>query len=392
METSTYPADPAGRDAGAQARSALLKHGLLAEGLRIEESLRAALASIGKQPTRVRSGSCGGLDLVLPGGVYCNAPTEEAFAAQSSYELHVDNDDAPYITGPAAPEPVPVLAVPAPAYYADGDAEGTLAKAVGQLCFDRLGIGLTNRCVFWNRKSTGCQFCSIGDNVGTEERDKELDDILDVVRLALTDATSPASHLLLGGGTPSSPDAGALQMAEVGAAIKREWSQSIYAMLTAPDDPGFVDALCDAGIDEIGMNLELYDDDAADHFMQLKHRSKPRELYERALGRAVERIGPINTRSILIVGLEPVEATLDGVRWLCERGVMPILSPFRPLRGTPLETHTRVDGARSGADLQSVAERAQEVADGYDMPLGPTCIPCQGNTLNVAGHPAYRHY
>ncbi len=371
--------------------SARIKNLLLAEGLRISPAVQTALKGRAKPPTRVRSGSCGGLDLILPDDVHCNAPTEEWFAKESPYCLGTTGGKW-YLEGRSLAETVPVTLVPSPAYYAAPRSRSVQPRAIGQLCFDRLGIGLSNRCVFWNRKHTGCQFCSIGDNVGTEEHDKELDEILEVARLAFTDPASPAAHLLLGGGTPSTPDAGALRMADVARKVKERWSQSIYAMLAAPDDPAFVDVLWEAGVDEIGMNLELFDDFAADRFMQLKHQRKPRALYERALRRAVDRFGPVHTRSILIVGLETVEATLDGVRWLCERGVMPILSPFRPLRGTPLEHHERVEGARTGGDLTAIAERAQGIADRYGLPLGPTCIPCQGNTLNVADHALYRHY
>jgi hypothetical protein len=267
-------------------------------------------------------------------------------------------------------------------------------RTIGQLCFDRLGVGLTNRCLFWTKDETGCQFCSIGLNMGTESKDKDLADILEVVDIAYgeSEPLARATHLLLGGGTWPSPDRIALRMAEAAREIKQRWPQSIYVMIVPPDDLGIIDELCDAGVDEIGMNVELYSDERSDRFLRRKRMNRDKAAYGRALRRAVDRIGPVNTRSILIVGLEPRESTLEGVRWLCEMGVMPILSPFRALAGTPLEFHRRDEGLRSGEELHALAAEAQVIADDYGLPLGPTCIPCQGNTLNVPGHPLYRYY
>jgi hypothetical protein len=58
------------------------------------------------------------------------------------------------------------------------------------------------------------------------------------------------------------------------------------------------------------------------------------------------------------------------------------------MRGTEMEFHPRWAGER----LWDLAKAATEVAGRFGMPLGPTCIPCQANTLNVPGHLAYRNY
>lgn len=369
----------------------VLKTELLAAGLAIAPSVAEVVAANGKPSMRVRSGSCGGLDLVLSNGDYVNCPTEESFARESPYVLTADAGEF-CIRGPHVADPVRLVS--APAYYEAATSRGTPARTVGQLCFDRLGIGLTNNCRFWTKDHRGCQFCSIGLNVGVEERDKELADILEVVQLAYSeeDRFARAAHLLLGGGTWPSPDATAARIAEVTRAVKSVSDRSVYAMLVPPDDLSIVDEICDAGVDEIAMNIELHDADSCRRFLPLKFAAADKEQYARALARSVARIGPVNTRSILIVGLESRADTLGGVRWLCEMGVMPILCPFRPLTGTQLENHQRAEGTRSGAELFSLAEEAQEIADEYDLPLGPTCIACQGNTLNVPGHPSYRYY
>lgn len=371
--------------------SARLKLEILAEGLRVDRSAEEHVAAHGKPPLRVRSGSCGGLDLVLPGATWVNAPVRELFAPQSPLVLVRDDNglilrDARDGTGTQVQLP------PAPDYYSRTTAAGTLMSAVGQLCSDRLGVGLTNGCVYWGPRGTRCRFCSIGLNVrtGHEQGRKSTIDVLEVVAAAIEDIAAPAAHLLIGGGTPPGPDAGGYAFADLIRTVKVRWpALPVYVMIAPPEDLAAVDALVDAGADQIGINLELASPVASALYMPGK-ASLGRERWTRALSRAVEALGPDRpigaVRSILMVGLEPEEETLQGVEYLAAAGVMPILTPFRPMRGTELEEHPRW----TGKQLWHTTQAAAAVAARHGLPLGPTCTPCQANTLNVPGHPSYR--
>jgi hypothetical protein len=342
--------------------------------------------SIGKEPVRVRSGSCGGLDARLPGSVYVNIPVNERFVDDSPLQLRVASG-ALVVSAPYLPEVVPIDLVLSPEFQRhDGDER---ARRTGQVCFDRLGIGLTNFCTFWKGSDRRCKFCSIGLNIGTEDRDKALDAIRHVVQLALADPINPARHILLGGGTPSAPDAGAATFAAAARVIRQVSSNvSIYAMMAAPDDPEALVDLFAAGINELGINLELFDERAASYYLPAKFERHSRAHVLATLERAVEIFGPLNTRSILVVGLEPVESTTAGARALAERGVMPILSPLRPLVGTPIQDRR----PPTPAVMAEVADAAGAAAAAYDVPLGPTCLACQGNTINPAWDASYQLY
>lgn len=371
-------------------KMARLKVELLSEGLRITRQAEELRVIHGKPPLRVRSGSCGGLDVVLPDGTYVNCPVFEHFVATSSFELAAIDDSLEIRHSPTG-VCVPIELVPAPAYYDSLASDGTALSQIGQLCSDRLGIGITNRCVFWDSRKERCRFCSIGLNTksGHETRDKTLEEILEVVDAAYTDTISPARHILLGGGTPEGPDAGTVSIARIAERIKERWpDRSIYAMVVPPTDHRYIDLLHQSGVDELGMNVEIFDEKTAATYIPGKHRQISLKGYLQALEHAVNLFGPINTRSITVVGLDPPEATIQGVELLASLGIMPILSPFRPLVGTEMELHPRM-GAEQ---LWQIAVDASDAAGQHGMPLGPTCIPCQSNTLNVPGHPSYRYY
>ena len=366
-----------------------LKLHLLHHGCRVSPKAAVEVMRRGKRPRRVRSGSCGGLDIVLESDVHVNVPVDEAFAEQSPFELRQrDNALVLHRDDGGLGDGVTLDLVPEPAFQLDPPgADGAIR--IGQVCFDRLGIGLTNLCTFWRGADRRCKFCSIGLNLGQEERTKGLDEIVRVVDLAYSDSVSPARHLLLGGGTPPGDDAGGAAIAVAAETIKQRWpDRAIYAMLAAPRDLGVLEVMAAAGVDEVGMNLELFDSAMADHFLPGKHRELGRDRYLGALERAVELFGPVHTRSILIVGLEPTECTLAGVDALASRGVMPILSPFRPLGGTVLADHPRPDPEA----MWDLAAAATEVAGAYGVPIGPTCRACQANTITPADHALYRVY
>jgi hypothetical protein len=369
---------------------ARLKTALLASGLRVARDVQRRVARYARPPMRVRSGACGGLDVILPDGTYVNCPTREHFAGQSQFALVTDGEALRIEDRAGGPWPgsVPVQLPPRPEFYDRHASDGTPLARIGQVCSDRLGIGLTNVCAYWRSSARRCKFCSIGLNVATEEARKPIEHIVEVVDAAYSDPTASARHLLLGGGTPEGPDAGAELIAAAAAAVKARWDRPIYAMLAPPDDLAYIDLLAESGVDEVAINIELFDPGAAAHYTPGKWRKFGHAGYLRALERAVEVFGPVHSRSIMVVGLEPPEATLRGVEALVSRGVMPILSPFRPMVRTELEHHPRM----SADALWAVCEEAHEIAASYDMPLGPTCVACQSNSLTVPGDRRYRFY
>lgn len=374
-------ADPALRAASTRAKLELLHHGAM-----VTPAAGALIASHGKTPVRVRSGSCGGLDIILPGDVGVNVPVRETFVLTSPLRVDVI-DERLVVHDRRSDSQTEVTPVPSPRFQTNASA-GSLAR-VGQVCFDRLGVGLTNRCAFWKGSDRRCKFCSIGLNRPDEDRDKGLADIADVIDVAFGDPQWPARHVLLGGGTLDGPDAGGRRMAEIARHAKRAWpDRSIYAMITPPSDLGVIAEMREAGIDELGINLELYDERRADEMLPGKHREIGRAHYWSALEETAAVFGPIAARSILIAGLEPVESTLLGVEALAARGVMPILSAFRPLDGTVLEGYSRPDPAA----MWDLAHEAAAVAGRYGLPIGPTCLACQANCVTPPAHPAYRHY
>ena len=65
----------------------LLKLDLYCKGLRLDDSCFIEEDG-GRKILRTRAGLGSGLELILPGGLWTNAPVSEPFAAKSPYVLH----------------------------------------------------------------------------------------------------------------------------------------------------------------------------------------------------------------------------------------------------------------------------------------------------------------
>lgn len=255
---------------------------------------------------------------------------------------------------------------------------------VGQMFNERLSIEVFFGCVNTAQAGTACHFCELGAEQAQSYAD--ISDIRELVAYCETSPTIPMRHVLIGGGTPPEPRWSMYYDAI--AAVKSQTEVPIYVMLAPPNRLGRLDELHAHGVAEIGMNIELYDRDIARRIMPAKGKIGL-DRYFRAFDRAVSLWGKNGAvRSILIVGLEPLDSTLSGVEALCQRGVMPILSPYRPVPNTSLAD---LPPPSPETMYQAWAE-SEVIARRHGLRLGPTCIACQNNTIAMPTGPDYRYY
>lgn len=381
LEAASWPSDAV--------VAAALKFEALAEGISLTRAGARLLATMHDQgsatePVRTRSGVSGGLDLRLGHDIYLNAPIVEDFALSSQVVL--DAREGHLILGKGDYE-CTVSPVERPRFYGLSDGKGRNAERIAQMCSaDRLCYSLTGpTCSFW-KETERCRYCSIGQNADADSPQRVIDELLEVMSLAVDDAARPARHLLLGGGTPMGDDMGAKRCLSLIQAIRSSENSSIaampiYVMIAAPLQDHWIDDLFRAGADELGINLEFWSASSWQEYIPGKSRRIGRDRYLEALTYTAHVFGPIRARSILVVGLEPFADTLSAVRELSSRGIMPILSPFRPLNGTML-SHRR--GAM-GHEYQELFVEAEEITRGAGLPLGPVCYPCMNNVLALPG-------
>ncbi|KQQ07561.1 radical SAM protein [Rathayibacter sp. Leaf296] len=358
-----------------------LKFSLLADGAVISPSAQSALDDIvhGGELSPADYASTSGLIIRMEDDVWVNMPVERYnpnFVPGTT--LVFDHGSDGFFVHGRGFESSASYWVP-PSYLGGTTSTGRPLNNYVFTHGDRVRLSPTIGCAMV------CDFC----NIPFDDRYaglKPVEIMLESVRTALGDELQPGRHLLISGGTPGPPHVPAMR--EAYEAVLQEFAGLEIDIMMVPLDGLYdlprLDAL---GLHEISINLEVYSETIAQKIMPHKFR-QGRSYYLDFLATAAEEIGGHRVRSMLMVGLEPLESTLEGVEAILERGCRPVLSPFRPDPATPL----RDSRPPSAEELREVFLRASDLADSYGIELGPDCPPDTHNTLTLSRTPVeYRH-
>ncbi len=98
-----------------------------------------------------------------------------------------------------------------------------------------------------------------------------------------------------------------------------------------------METLYSAGTTEISFNLEVYDESARKEVIPGKNKDNSAEDYLKAMREAIGIFGENQVESWILIGLEPKEKTIEGIKAIAETGAIPLPKPFRPLYGADYE-------------------------------------------------------
>lgn len=342
-----------------------LKIGLLNQGIRFSENANSEMERLGS----VRAGVFQSVDLTFPSGFVINSPYHTRFSELTPYCIEADRYGffLSYEGSSLSP-----IALSATDPYRNRTASGgTLYRNAAFLATDRLRVHHELRCRF-KGEGCGCRFCNVRPKTGSFS----IQDVCEVIDFYIEHM--PFRHFLIGGGSGSPTDERGNILA-LARHIRSRTDIPIYAMCLPPTDLSVLSEYYEAGINEIGFNLELFDRDAAAQLMPGKGRI-PLSQYEMAYKEAVRLWGNQGAvRSLMVLGLEPMKSFYQGIEWLCALGVMPIISVFRPMQDIEL---SQVMPPENKA-LAEVFWRSTEIAAKHGLTLGPNCVACQNNTLSL---------
>jgi hypothetical protein len=353
-----------------------IKLDLLSEGLAITPEAQAYIdRANGDRPmTPADYASTSGIILVLDEDVWVNAPIVDYnanFVVAPANRL-VGDQHGLAVEGPDGT--VRARFWLPPAYHDQLNDHGEPYNSYAFTHGDRVRISPIEGCSFT------CTFCNLPYEF--RYRRKRVEGLVDSVARAIADETQPASHVLISGGTPRPEDYEYVK--DVYEAVITGFPDIAVDIMMVPlDELMNVAWLNRIGVNELSLNIEIYNRDIARRKMAKKHK-QTLEYYLDFIESAAEELGPGRVRSMLLVGIEPLEDTLAGVDAIAARGGIPVLSPFRPDPETPMRDHEPPPAPL----LAEAYLRAQEVAARHDVTLGPSCLVCMHNTLTLPGDAA----
>lgn len=340
---------------------ALLNHGVL---------LSHSAAQLAVKYGKIKEAVFDAIDAVIFHKVYVNIPCNCKFNTFSPFVIDtVDGKFILFCDGEKISE-IDIDFVP-DALLDKYTKSGVPYDAIMTLATDRIRINPAPIC-YYKQHNISCKFC----NLPNQNVSYDLSDIKETIDYCLSNVDF--RHFLIGGGTYKTGRAGWNIIIEIARYIRSRCDKDIYLMSIPPEDNSILDMLKDSGITEVAFNIEIFDRDMAKEYMPGKG-SIDIDQYMSALTYAVSLWGNTGlVRSLLIYGFDSDDQFLDGIEKLCTSGIEPIISIFRPLRGTELEGLN----PPPTLDIISIYKRCQPIVAKYSMVLGPDCPMCQNNTLS----------
>jgi radical SAM protein (TIGR04043 family) len=204
---------------------------------------------------------------------------------------------------------------------------------------DVLATTVLQTCIRYQSRTKTCQFCAIGQSLaaGRTVEHKTPEQLAEVAKAAVE--LDGVTHMVMTTGTPASPDRGASILADSAAAVKAAVPLPIQGQCEPPDRDVWFARMHDAGIDALGMHLEVITPELRTLLMPGMAQVQP-ERYFDAFAAAVPVFGRGQVSTYILAGLgDSKETILATAERLIALGVYPFAVPFVPISGTPLESH-----------------------------------------------------
>lgn len=310
-----------------------LKLDLMLQGLQVGASAMAASSDL----THVLSdfGSGGDLDLLLPEDTWVSAPWTQTFAHVSPYflvreegEFFIRRDD----------DRVPVKWYPPGEILRSHTTGGVRMSSFAVVHGSYLALAPNRACSFLGQR-TECKFCSAVLTHQADPRKRTIDDVLETVEMALRGG--PIRMVYLAMGYTDTPDHGIAELEPFVRAIKRNFDVLVGVDCLPPETDEWIDRTYAMGVDALSYNIEVWDPIRFQEVCPGLHENLGRDRFLSALSYAAGVFPRGAVGCHLIVGLDDPSATCEGIDWLTERSIVPILPLFRPFKGIDLREKGR---------------------------------------------------
>jgi sodium-dependent dicarboxylate transporter 2/3/5 len=309
----------------------LLKLDLSIRGARLGESLKKR-PDILRVPL-VRNPVARSVELVLPESVSVSVPVGEEFTAASPFLLELDGGRT-MLSGEG--DSCEVQVVPAPRYYTKKTRAGTPMWRIASSYGPYISITPSSRCGF-SRSGTSCAFCDVATQGLNRDKPLALADVIETLREAFDEGAVEFVYLHIG--YIDTEDAGVEFLEPYVRAIKRHFDTLVAVQLQPPKHNRWIDRFYAVGVDALSYSIQIHDPKILEEQCEGRAVQVGRDRYYDALTHAASVFPSGTVWSDLIVGLEPIESTLQGIDRLVEMGVLPVLSVFRPLGDIELRDH-----------------------------------------------------
>ena len=361
----------------------LLKAALLTEGIRADPE---SLKEVGINYKEQNHGLFGWdfenhIDLKLPDDFYLPDGTVVQFRlnSKSPYNVKVrkgglylyKNDD----------EVCTVEWMKRPDYYNAQTSKGNEMVKIGQIGgSDCLFFCYQNYCSNF-KDNKQCAFCNLVSTSRVYDsilKKKDIEEIGEVARAAWSEGN--VNHVMITGGCFKHEKEVAV-VSEIIKSIREHTGLERVpgTILPSPAKGDDIQRYFDAGINAVGYSMEIWDEKLYEAICPGKSQSTSHDEFIESIKKAVDLFGEGNVYVALVMGLEPKETFLEGVRVLSSIGANIVPFVWSPNPGSKLEGHRAPSAEWYTETILEAAEIVHEIG----LPSGTEnhCYLCDGNSL-----------
>jgi hypothetical protein len=348
--------------AGKRLNPAELKIDLFCRGLLIDGTCRIKEEG---RPVCCHPGDfASGLELILPGEIkelWVNVPIREKFVEdspyhlrrrQGAYRLFDERHDLNYS----------VKLAPKPEWYDLQTARGTPMSRIGMLQGTFLAIDFGEPDRFWFRGRTPDPSSGGKAAEPASFPAKSVEDVVETAAAAQKKSRITFA-LLRGGSLGAGGLAGIFPYVQ---ALKQEVGILVGVQFPPEEDLSVYERARSLGVDHFSFWFECFNQNHLDRFAPAAAANHRRERSMRALEYCARIMGKGRVSGELIAGIEPVEDTLRSIEYFVGVGALPLISIFRPLRGTEMENLAPPDYA----EMLRVFRHVYQSCRAHNLPLG----------------------
>jgi radical SAM protein (TIGR04043 family) len=308
------------------------------ELLRLKVRLLTEGATLPSGYSRGRKGGAGpigGRYFALPNGRSCGIPIRDGERAK---QFHSSTLEPTGVQGEWIYDSKFTLTeIQPPPFYGSSTSEGMeFSKIALMHGSDCLATTVLQTCKYWN-SGEQCKFCTIPTSYlsGNTIKEKTPDQLAEVVKIA--EVSGRIKHILLTTGTDEGEDMGISRLIAISRAIRRVSGLPIAVQFEPPKNLSIFQELADAGVNAVGIHIESVDDGIRQEICPGKYTHSVAGLYDEAWDTALKYFGKGNVTTFILHGLgEDLSATLEFCDNVAGRGILPIVTPFRPAPGSQL--------------------------------------------------------
>jgi len=368
----------------ASERSLAIKAKLLTDGI---AATSEALRGLGSDYKEQNHGLFGWdfedhIGRLLPDDFVLSDGTVVQFRGNSRSPYRIDWDDAGLSLYEGENRLDSVRLIPRPHYYSAATSDGVpmvkIAQIGGEDCFF---VCYQNYCSHFSKKQQ-CLFCNLVPTKQTYNSvlgKKEVAQIAETAAAAFSEGI--CNHILLTGGCFSASKE-VSTVVDIVTSIRNALRVDVVPGTVLPSpatNPDSVRAYKDAGIAAIGYSMEIWDDVLFRAICPGKSSSTSHDQFVSAIAEAVRIFGPGNVYGVFVLGLEPRDSFLEGVRALTDIGANVVPFVWSPNPGSRLEGHR----APSWSWYVDIMQEAADIVASSGVPSGTGnhCYRCDGNSL-----------